>query len=77
MTATRFSEPPSHNVTALLVAWGDGDESALARLMPIVHEELHRIARGCMAGEKGGHTAKPRSRRTATHTMPHWFENAG
>jgi RNA polymerase sigma factor (TIGR02999 family) len=56
VTATRSSEPPSHNVTALLVAWGDGDESAFARLMPIVHDELHRIARGCMAGEKGGHT---------------------
>jgi len=49
-------EPSSHDVTALLLAWGDGDESALARLIPIVHDELHRIARGCMAGEKGDHT---------------------
>ena len=48
--------PSSHDVTALLLAWGDGDESALARLVPIVHDELHRIARGCMAGEKGDHT---------------------
>jgi len=46
---------PSHDVTALLVAWGDGDESALAQLVPIVHEELHRIARACMAGERAGH----------------------
>ena len=45
----------SHDVTALLVAWGEGDESALARLIPIVHDELHRIARGCMLGERGGH----------------------
>ena len=52
----RSSEPPSHDVTALLLAWGDGDESALARLIPIVHDELHRIARACMAGEKGDHT---------------------
>jgi RNA polymerase sigma factor (TIGR02999 family) len=48
--------PSSHDVTALLLAWGDGDESALARLVPIVHDELHRIARACMAGEKGDHT---------------------
>ena len=45
-----------HDVTALLLAWGDGDESALARLIPIVHEELHRIAHACMAGEKPDHT---------------------
>jgi RNA polymerase sigma factor (TIGR02999 family) len=48
--------PSSHDVTALLLAWGDGDEAALARLIPIVHDELHRIARACMAGEKGHHT---------------------
>jgi RNA polymerase sigma-70 factor (ECF subfamily) len=46
---------PSHDVTALLLAWSEGDESALRRLMPIVHDELHRIARACMAGEKGDH----------------------
>ena len=56
MTTARPSEPSSHDVTALLVAWGDGDETALARLVPIVHDELHRIARGCMAGGKGDHT---------------------
>ena len=55
-TGARSSEPSSHGVTALLIAWRDGDESALARLIPIVHDELHRIARGCMAGEKAGHT---------------------
>ncbi|HEU4925994.1 MAG TPA: sigma-70 family RNA polymerase sigma factor [Vicinamibacterales bacterium] len=48
--------PSSHDVTALLLAWGDGDEAALARLIPIVHDELHRIARACMAREKGDHT---------------------
>jgi RNA polymerase sigma factor (TIGR02999 family) len=56
MTTARPSEPSSHDVTALLLAWGDGDESALERLIPIVHDELHRIARGCMAGGKGDHT---------------------
>jgi RNA polymerase sigma factor (TIGR02999 family) len=43
-------------VTELLVAWRGGDESALARLLPLVERELHRIARRCMAGERAGHT---------------------
>ena len=38
------------------MAWGRGDEAALERLIPIVHGELHRIARRCMAGERAGHS---------------------
>jgi RNA polymerase sigma factor (TIGR02999 family) len=44
--------PSTPQVTELLLAWRAGDESALDRLIPIVHDELHRIARACMAGEK-------------------------
>jgi len=36
--------------------WREGDESALDRLVPIVHSELRRIARRCMAGERAGHS---------------------
>jgi len=43
-------------VTELLVAWGRGDESALARLTPLVLAELRRMARRYMAGEREGHT---------------------
>jgi RNA polymerase sigma-70 factor, ECF subfamily len=43
-------------VTALLLKWGLGDEAALARLIPLVHQELHRIALGCMAGERAGNS---------------------
>ncbi len=43
-------------VTELLLAWGTGDEGALRRLVPLVHHELHRIARAFMAGERGGHS---------------------
>jgi RNA polymerase sigma-70 factor (ECF subfamily) len=39
-------------VTRLLLAWRAGDESALARLTPLVHQELHRIARKYMRGER-------------------------
>jgi RNA polymerase sigma-70 factor (ECF subfamily) len=43
-------------VTGLLVAWSEGDEIALERLMPLVHDELRRLARRFMAGERQGHT---------------------
>jgi RNA polymerase sigma factor (TIGR02999 family) len=43
-------------VTGLLLAWRDGDQDALSRLMPLVERELHRMARRCMAGERQGHS---------------------
>ena len=43
-------------VTALLLAWEGGDEAALERLMPVVHDELRRIARRCMARERSNHS---------------------
>jgi RNA polymerase sigma-70 factor, ECF subfamily len=43
-------------VTHLLLAWGQGDEAALGRLMPLVHGELRRLARRHMAHERPGHT---------------------
>ena len=38
------------------MAWGTGDESALQRLVPLVHKELHRIAQRHMKGERAGHS---------------------
>jgi RNA polymerase sigma factor (TIGR02999 family) len=43
---------PQGSVTRLLLAWRAGDDTALARLTPLVHRELLRIARGCMRGER-------------------------
>ena len=43
-------------VTGLLLKWGHGDEEALARLMPLVYDELHRIARKHMGHEAVGHS---------------------
>src|SRR5215208_2736033 len=43
-------------ITGLLVAWGAGDESALAALTPLVYEELHRLAHRYMGGERPGHS---------------------
>jgi RNA polymerase sigma-70 factor (ECF subfamily) len=43
-------------VTALLRAWGDGDDGALEQLTPLVEAELRRLARGYMRRERRGHT---------------------
>src|SRR5262245_52337795 len=48
--------PASAEVTKLLLAWGAGDEKALEQLLPLVHRELHHLARRYMAGERPGHT---------------------
>jgi RNA polymerase sigma factor (TIGR02999 family) len=52
--ASHTDHPP--NVTSLLLEWGHGDENALQRLIPLVHDELHRIARRHMANERAGHS---------------------
>jgi RNA polymerase sigma factor (TIGR02999 family) len=43
-------------VTRLLVALADGDREALDRLLPLVYDELHRIAHRQMRGERSDHT---------------------
>jgi RNA polymerase sigma factor (TIGR02999 family) len=48
--------PLGHEVTQLLRAWSEGDEGALDRLMPLVYDELYRLARYYMAVERPGHT---------------------
>jgi RNA polymerase sigma factor (TIGR02999 family) len=53
-TETR-AVPSSHGITQLLVAWNNGDEVALEQLTPLVHAELHRLAKRYMAGERPGH----------------------
>ena len=45
----------SKELTQLLVAWSNGDESALAQLVPIIHSELHRLAHHYMSRERPGH----------------------
>lgn len=51
-----MAQPSPHEVTKLLVAWSTGDEAALERLMPLVYDELRRLARQYMRGEHPGHT---------------------
>jgi RNA polymerase sigma factor (TIGR02999 family) len=49
-------EPSAHEVTRLLQAWSEGDQSALDRLIPLVYQELHRLAHHYMVRERSGHT---------------------
>jgi RNA polymerase sigma factor (TIGR02999 family) len=51
---------PSQNesVTVLLRKWSGGDETALSELLPLVYEQLHRLAAGCMRGERAQHTLR-------------------
>jgi RNA polymerase sigma factor (TIGR02999 family) len=50
---------PARDVTGLLRAWSDGDEAAFAGLVPLVYDELHRIALRCLAGERANVTLQP------------------
>ena len=50
MTATS-----SHEITKLLLAWSDGDQTALDELLPLVYDELRRVARRYMKREPAGH----------------------
>jgi RNA polymerase sigma factor (TIGR02999 family) len=44
------------DITALLEAWREGDQTALEKLTPIVYKELHRLAGRYMRGERPGHS---------------------
>src|SRR5205807_2421961 len=46
----------SHEVTQLLMDWGNGNQAAADKLMPLVYEELHRLAHQYMNKERPGHT---------------------
>lgn len=50
---------PGSDVTRLLDAWSEGDEEALDRLMPLVVDDLRRMAGAQMAEETPGHTLEP------------------
>jgi len=52
--APPMSEPSPH-ITELLLAWNRGDDRALDQLMPLVQDELHRLAHRYIAGERPGH----------------------
>ena len=50
-----MTKPSPQEVTQLLRAWCSGDRAAMDRLMPLVYEELCRVAHRYMARERAGH----------------------
>jgi RNA polymerase sigma-70 factor (ECF subfamily) len=54
--AEQPGEPAGGDISTLLRAWRDGDQSALERLTPIVYDELRRLARRYMKRERPGHS---------------------
>ena len=53
---TRPTPASPEHITALLVAWTQGEEAALAELTPLVHHELRRLARSYLRRERDSHT---------------------
>ena len=54
-----MSTSSTHDVTRLLLAWRGGDTVAASQLMPLVYDELRRLARDYLRRERDGHTLQP------------------
>lgn len=52
-------ESTHERVTALLLGWSDGDRAALDQLLPLVYDELHRLASARLRLERPDHTLRP------------------
>lgn len=51
-----MTEAQTHELTQLLIDWSHGDRAALDKLMPLIDEELRRLAHRYMSRERAGHT---------------------
>lgn len=56
MPGETLSSAPSKPISELLVRWRDGDQGALQALLPLVYDELKRLARNYLRNERPGHT---------------------
>jgi RNA polymerase sigma factor (TIGR02999 family) len=56
---TDAASPISRRVTRILRDWREGDPEAVAALMPLVYDELHRLAAARMRRERSDHTLQP------------------
>lgn len=56
MRAFVMDTPDRHLVTELLQQWGSGDARALDQLMPLVYDQLRKLASRCMKSERSDHT---------------------
>ena len=51
-----MTEAQTHGLTQLLIDWSNGNQSAFDKLMPLIDEELRRLAHRYMSRERAGHT---------------------
>jgi len=51
-----MQQPDAASITSMLVGWANGEQECLHALVPVVQQELHRIARNLMRKERSGHT---------------------
>jgi RNA polymerase sigma factor (TIGR02999 family) len=54
-----MSGVPERDITAILKDWSGGDRAALEKLMPVVYEELRRLAAAHLRSERSDHTLQP------------------
>jgi RNA polymerase sigma factor (TIGR02999 family) len=54
-----MNDPNGHEVTQILQEWNNGGDDARARLMPLVYDELRRLARSYLRRERPDHTLQP------------------
>jgi RNA polymerase sigma factor (TIGR02999 family) len=72
----------SKEITQLLAHWSDGHEAALSQLMPIVYQELRKIADSYLRRERADHTLQPTALiheaylRLIDQSLPHWQNRA-
>jgi RNA polymerase sigma factor (TIGR02999 family) len=72
----------STEVTRLLMQWRNGDQDALAQLIPLVYDDLRQLARNYLRRERQGHTLQPTALvhevfiRLAGQTHPDWKNRA-
>lgn len=74
--------PQSNQVTQLLLDWSRGNRAALDQLMPLVYQELRKLASGYLRSERPDHTLQPTALiheaylRMIGHDMPEWQSRA-
>ena len=59
ITRSPAADEPSDEVTQLLLRWQGGDRAALDKLLPLVYDQLHKLASRQLKRERRGHTLQP------------------
>lgn len=54
-----MTTPAPNDVTQLLLDWSKGDKAAFDKLLPLIYDELRRVAASYLKRERAGHTLQP------------------